>query len=189
MIKAIIFDCFGVLVTDTLVAFREAHFGHDPAKIQQVIDATRAVDLGMMTRREFMQLMGEMSGVAFSDVFELLENGSVLDHRMLEKIKILKSSYKIGMLSNVPRSRLDKFFTADDMALFDALSLSYETGFVKPEPQAYQIAADRLNVLPEECIFVDDQERNITGAQEAGMKALHYKNFVQFEKELEKLLQ
>ncbi len=189
MIKAIIFDCFGVIVTDTLVAFRETQFGDDPVKIRQTIDATRAVDLGMISKPEFLQIIADLSGMTVQGVFEMLESGSVLDRRLLEKIKSLRSTYKIGMLSNISPHRLEDFLSADDKALFDALSLSYEIGFVKPDPQAYQVATKQLGVSPEECVFIDDQERNVTAARAVGMHGIHYKNFAQFERELKKLLQ
>jgi len=39
----------------------------------------------------------------------------------------------------------------------------------KPNPQCYQMAADRAGVLPEECIVFEDSEVGITAAKEAGM--------------------
>lgn len=188
-VKAIIFDCFGVIVTDTFVAFREAQFGDDPGKMQQAIDAAHAVDLGMISKPEFLQIIADMSGMAVKDVFEMLENGSVLDRRLLDTIKTLRPTYKVGMLSNISPHRLEDFLSADDKALFDGLSLSYATGFVKPDLRAYQAAAEQLGVSSGECVFIDDQERNVTAAREVGMHGIHYKNFAQFERELKKLLQ
>lgn len=188
MIKAIIFDCFGVILTGTWAQFRDTHFIHDDYLLQRADEATRAVDLGLISREDYRETIAELSGLTLADVVELLEKGSDINVQLLEFIRMLKKNYKVGMLSSVAPNRLEQFLTVEQRGLFDAVVLSHEIGYVKPEPQAYQIAADRLGVMPEECIFVDDQERNITGAQEVGMRALHYKNFIQFEHGLKELL-
>ena len=41
----------------------------------------------------------------------------------------------------------------------DILVVSAEEGVAKPDPRIYAIAADRLGVRPEGCVFVDDQPR------------------------------
>ena len=45
------------------------------------------------------------------------------------------------------------------------------TGILKPDPLAYQAAADALGAPIERCLMVDDQPRNIAGALAAGMQA------------------
>jgi putative hydrolase of the HAD superfamily len=66
--------------------------------------------------------------------------------------------------------------------------LSYESDVIKPEVRAYQLIAERLGVEPDECIFVDDQEKHCAGASQAGMKPVLYNDFTSFKKELEKIL-
>jgi putative hydrolase of the HAD superfamily len=101
---------------------------------------------------------------------------------------VLKPKYKVGMLSNAGADWLSELFTEDQLALFDATALSYETGITKPDTAAYQAIADTLDVGPAECVFVDDQERHCTGAREAGMQAILFKGFEQFKADLERLL-
>ncbi len=58
----------------------------------------------------------------------------------------------------------------DDMAdLFDALVLSHEEGCRKPDAAIYLLAATRLGVAPEACVFVDDIPVNVEGAEAVGM--------------------
>ncbi|MCA1722607.1 MAG: HAD family phosphatase [Actinobacteria bacterium] len=52
---------------------------------------------------------------------------------------------------------------------FDELVISGEVGLRKPEPEIYLLAADRLDVAPEHCAFVDDMRINIDGARSVGM--------------------
>jgi FMN phosphatase YigB (HAD superfamily) len=46
----------------------------------------------------------------------------------------------------------------------------------KPEPEIYRLAAERLNVAPEQCIFVDDLRENCEGAEAVGMTAVRHRN-------------
>jgi putative hydrolase of the HAD superfamily len=47
------------------------------------------------------------------------------------------------------------------------------TGKRKPSPEAFLYALEKLNVKPEEAIFVgDDLERDYQGAQRIGMRAI-----------------
>ena len=41
----------------------------------------------------------------------------------------------------------------------------------KPQPEIYRLAAERLEVAPEECLFVDDLRENCEGAEAVGMTA------------------
>ena len=103
-------------------------------------------------------------------------------------IRELKSQYKIGFLSNASANLLHDLFTPEQVQLFDVASISYETGFSKPDERAYTITAARLEVEPEECVFVDDVERNCTAARDVGMQAVWYQSLEQTVNDLRKIL-
>ena len=48
------------------------------------------------------------------------------------------------------------------------------TGILKPDPRAYEICTQQLGLPPHDCVFVDDQRRNVEGAQRAGMVAVWF---------------
>jgi putative hydrolase of the HAD superfamily len=58
--------------------------------------------------------------------------------------------------------------------LFDAIVISGEVGLRKPEPEIYALAARRLGVEPDQCVFVDDLAPNVRGAEAAGMVGVHH---------------
>jgi HAD superfamily hydrolase (TIGR01509 family) len=78
--------------------------------------------------------------------------------------------------------------TVEQIALFDAIALSYEIGTIKPDIRAYDTIARRLAVTPSNCLMVDDQKLYCEGAIKAGMQALHYTNFLDFKQALTGLL-
>ena len=70
---------------------------------------------------------------------------------------------------------------------FDAIVLSGEEGFGKPDPRIYKIAAERLGLAPNECVFVDDLAINVRGAAEVGMVGVHHTDVESTLAELEAL--
>lgn len=187
MIKGIIFDCFGVLTTDGWLPFKAEHFGHDPELLEQATSLNQQVDSGLLSYYDGVVAVAKLSGMPESTVHAALE-ANVPNTQLFDYMRGLKADYKLGLLSNAGANWLDKLFGAERTALFDAIALSYETGVIKPSPRAYEIIADRLGLLPEECVLIDDQERFCTGAKENGMQAVWYKNFDQAKAELEAML-
>ena len=45
----------------------------------------------------------------------------------------------------------------------------------KPQPEIYLLAAERLGVEPEACVFVDDLRENCEGAEAVGMTAIRHR--------------
>lgn len=72
--------------------------------------------------------------------------------------------------------------------LFDVVVISGEVGMRKPEARIYELAADRLGLAPQQCVFVDDLAPNIQGAAEVGMLGIHHVTPQETLDELEALL-
>jgi putative hydrolase of the HAD superfamily len=69
--------------------------------------------------------------------------------------------------------------------IFDAIVLSGEEGFGKPDPRSYRLAAQRIGLAPAECVFVDDLSVNVRGAAEVGMVGVHHRDIESTLAELE----
>jgi putative hydrolase of the HAD superfamily len=70
---------------------------------------------------------------------------------------------------------------------FDAVVISSEVGIRKPDPAIYRLAAHKLGVTPEACVFIDDMAINLRPAQEVGMAAIHHVDAVSTLRELKSL--
>lgn len=55
--------------------------------------------------------------------------------------------------------------------LFDFTSFSFESGLMKPDPDAFLNATHVMEMCPEECILVDDNRENVRVARELGFIA------------------
>lgn len=53
--------------------------------------------------------------------------------------------------------------------MFDAVVISAEVGMRKPEERIFRHAVEQLGLQPEDCVFVDDLEANVTAAEAIGM--------------------
>lgn len=183
MIKAIIFDCFGVLLTENWLAFKQEKFGHDSRLLERATELNHMVDSRLISDEDYIKAIALMADMTPSEVTSVFR--SVRPNKpMIDLVAKLKQQYKIGMLSNISGDWFKALFQPEDLALFDTLTLSFEVGATKPDPQIYQIAAYRLGVPCDECVFIDDVESNVTAAKERGMQGIVYTNTQSFIDEL-----
>ncbi len=83
---------------------------------------------------------------------------------------------RLAILSN----ELDLFYGRDFrgklpfLEHFDIIHDATYTKILKPDPRAYRACTEALGMAPENCVFVDDQARNIAGAKAVGMQTVHF---------------
>lgn len=71
---------------------------------------------------------------------------------------------------------------------FDHVYFSGDIGTIKPNHEAYDHPVKKHDISKDNCVFLDDQQENITAAKEYGIKhAILYKNAGQAQKELQEL--
>jgi len=176
VIKAVVFDCFGVVIADVLRARRESVSKVDPAAGQAMSDIVKASNRGMTTREEAAKQMAEILGVDYKQILTDVDNGEVKNDELITFIKTLRPTYKLAMLSNVrSRERLDQLFDPGELdQLFDTVVASGDVGFIKPEREIYEMAAEQLGVLPQECVMIDDIREYCDGAEDAGMRSIQF---------------
>ena len=187
MIKAIVFDCFGVLTAgDGWLSFKTQYFNHDTTLLEEAVSLNKQADAGFITYDDFIEKVARLAGVPQEQARMIIDNNTP-NEPLFAYVAELKPRYKIGMLSNAAANWLSELFSPEQVALFDATLLSYEAGFIKPQPEIYELMAERLGMEASECLLIDDQERYATGAKEVGMTAIWYRDFGQMKQELERL--
>jgi len=189
MIKAIIFDCFGVLVNDVMRTKANEISELNPELAENIFALMRAADRGIIGRDEQVQQFAVNLGMSVEEVEKMLARGEVRNEALLAEIPRLKKHFKIGLLSNVAsrawvEERLGK---ANVKKLFDAVVVSGEEGVIKPEPEIFLIAAERLKILPQECLMIDDLTKNVDGAKAVGMLGIQYVSNAQITSFLNKV--
>ncbi len=71
--------------------------------------------------------------------------------------------------------------------IFKKIYYSWQTGFVKPDPRAFQNLLNENRLQPEECVYFDDSAHNVKVARELGIEAFHFTHPDQAEADLIKL--
>ena len=90
---------------------------------------------------------------------------------MEEVIRELKENgYGIYLLSNAADCLRKYFHRIPGAEYFDALMVSAEEHYLKPQHEIYETLFEKFQLKPEECFFIDDAHYNIEGAYQCGMQ-------------------
>jgi putative hydrolase of the HAD superfamily len=104
------------------------------------------------------------------DVFQLRPDIDGLLRRLRDR------GLKLGIVANQPQIARERLARAGIGDLFDHHGLSGLTGVSKPDPRAFQGAADALAVAPAACIMVGDRiDNDIVPAKALGMAAIQFR--------------
>jgi epoxide hydrolase-like predicted phosphatase len=183
--RAVFFDFGGVLTTsvwDSFAAFLRSEglepdtiknlFRHDPEALADL----RGLETGELTEGEFETKFGRRLGLKDPEgLIDSMFAGMQPNDEMVAACKQIRAAGMLtGLISNSwSTDHYDRDLLAE---LFDASVISAEVHMHKPQPEIYRLAAERLAVLPEECIFVDDLQENCEGAEAVGMTAVRHRN-------------
>jgi FMN phosphatase YigB (HAD superfamily) len=73
------------------------------------------------------------------------------------------------------------------LELFRAQAVSYEIGYIKPDPRFYHRAIEMLGTAAASTVFIDDREENVQGAVDAGMQGLRFISLEKLREDLARL--
>lgn len=188
--KAVIFDCFGVLYVDASRVFYEKSVPNYEQLRPQLTELNAQNDYGLISQDEWHQQVSELTGIAVDIVREQIQSQHIRNDQLVEYMNSLRQrGYLIGMCSNIGTGAMDSFFSRDERTqLFDAVILSGEVMATKPSPVIFELTAESLGVATGQCIMIDDLADNCAGADAAGMRAVHHQSNQQTVREVEQLL-
>jgi len=182
MIQAIIFD-FGRVISAqkprSLFRTYEQQLGIRPGTINPVMfgsPAWQEVLVGRITSDDYWRAIGPELNLNTADAISRFRRQYRADEAINEGvaaiIRNLRGRYKLGVLSNCPpglASWLDDWGILD---WFDVVLCSGDEGLVKPAPAFFQQMLDRLQIAPEEAIFIDDYPGHVEAARALGLGAI-----------------
>lgn len=185
MIKAVIFDFYGVVCADAYTAWQHKYVTDHKERAAQFADISRRSDSGELPLSQFYAELGQIIGVGADVVKEQLGESMVVDEAVMDIAKRLRTQgIKIGLLSNSPTSlynTLDNFGIRDE---FDVILTSEEAGVLKPDPRIYQIIVGKLSTMVAESVFIDDDPVRVAGAVKAGLYGIHFEDPAKLSSEL-----
>lgn len=190
MIKAVVFDCFGVLYVPKSDYIYQSLLANPSQHHDEIRDLVAQDEYGLIDDETLFEGIAKLTNTPLDKVKQYLVNGFVRNTTLVEYMEGLRSRYKVGLLSNLGHNSVVKYFSAAErQKLFDVVVISGEVGMIKPHPEIFEYACAQLGVDTSEAIFVDDAEVNCEGARQAGLVAVHYTSLTQTLAELDRLLE
>lgn len=188
-VKAIIFDYGNVLEGPV----DQAAFEADLAELAEEFGFETGLDIwyhlylseawekakrGQITRPEFWEdrlgALGLTTEEQRTDFKRRVHRNRILRPEMRNLLKELKGHCRLAVLSNTSRKEFARYLEERRklVGVFDVVVSSAEVGIAKPDPAIYRITLERLELKPEETLFVDDLERNTSVAEKLGIPTI-----------------
>ena len=188
MIKAIVFDCFGVFYPD--LVYEYVLNPSSPPEIASVLDQMDdSSSRGEITKAEFVKRTARLLRQSEEEVEKQFFHSNNVNSKLVELVGVLNADYKVALLSNIGADMMDGFFSSSDLSrIFDVAILSGNVNLAKPDPKIFRLVCEQLEVAPGEAIMVDDVVEYCKGAEAIGMKSIRYQEYTQFLHELRALL-
>ena len=197
-IKNVIFDIGNVM---TVFAW-EQHFknhGITGETFEKVKRATvgnpvwNEIDRGVLSLEEIIRKMSAIEPSVASEIREIMTDmrGMVTPEDFaIPWVQELKArGLNVYYLSNFSdQARKDCPDALEFTKYTDGGVFSYLEKLIKPDKAIYQLLLDRYDLVAEECVFLDDTEKNLKPAQELGIHTIHVLHHEQAVEELEALL-
>ena len=136
-------------------------------------------DYWMARTREVGRLVGE-DWDAMQTFVQRARGADVQEVIRPEAVAAIHAAQAAGKRLAILSNELDLFYGAgfrDRLPLLDAFEVVVDatyTQLLKPDPRAYALCTEQLGLQASECVFVDDQLRNIEGGRRAGMLCVHF---------------
>ena len=200
MIKTVIFDVGNVLVDFDWDGYIDKLFPKaDKNFVMKINDAVwgkgrwERLDAGDDPEEVFSNIISQAP--EYENEFQIIFRriGETLRKRPETPnwIKSLKEKgYKVLYLSNyshyVMKANPE---VLDFLPLMDGGVFSCDVKLVKPQREIYECIAEKYNLNPSECVFIDDLERNVKGAKDFGFEAIQFVTLKQTQEDLKKILE
>jgi len=147
----------------------------------------RAMQADEISERDYWKSrtaeVGKLTGQNWSEMSDFVraargaEPDAVIRPEFRTTIAACKAAgVRLAILSN----ELDLFYGADFreklpfLKDFEVIVDATYTGILKPDARAYELVLQALGLPAADCVFVDDQLRNIKGAEALGLPSVHF---------------
>ena len=153
------------------------------------------IDTGFITKEDAIKIVQDRTNHINDALIENFWNNynkyASINSDVLNLISDLKKEgYKIYLLSNINPYTYEFIKKSNLFDIVDGYVLSYQEHQIKPYTSIYNTLIDRYELIPNECLFIDDNEKNIVTANTLGMlgKKVEPDNYDSVEKVINELI-
>lgn len=194
MIKALLFDIGGVILRTEDRRPRqqlEQRLGLQPGEAEFLVfnsEMGQKAQMGQITSEQlwhWVQAHVKLDDTGLHQFQEEFWAGDRIDWSLVELIRTLHQRYQTAIISNAMDNLHETVARFDpDGSLFDCVVGSAYEKVMKPSPEIFLRTLERLQLTPQQALFVDDFAHNIVGAQAVGLHVIHFKPDLDFRHEL-----
>lgn len=194
--KTIFFDWGGVVTDDPGDGFLAGLLQNIGATPDQVSDIFRIHQLDFLRgkisgeqywnelRNTYSLSIPETIAEEFKKWAGLVANDEILS--LVDEAK--QKGWQVAILSNVIPVTYHVLKASGAYDKFDAVIVSCNEGYAKPEKEIYEIALQKLNVAAKDSVFIDDKQTNLDPAKEMGFRTIHAENPQQIARDIRAIL-
>lgn len=182
MIKAIFFDYDGVLTSDktgslTICKYISKVIGIDfDLFSQEYRKYNKELLYGKLTHEKIWPELCEKLKIKI-DIKRLYDSfvNTPINSEMFDIARKLKLNYKTGIITDNKKDRLEVVIEKQKLSeIFDVIIISAVVGSGKDSEEIFKIAIEEIGCKFNECIFIDNQEKNLIIPNKLGMKTIYY---------------
>jgi putative hydrolase of the HAD superfamily len=148
---------------------------------------------GRITLNEYLDvtIFSEPRKFSREEFIKFMQSQSVANKPVVDIARSLtnRQGFTLMTLNNesdeLNRYRIEKFGISE---IFEAFLSSCWLGVRKPTRQFYERGLGIAQALPENTLFIDDREQNLTPARKLGMSVIHFQTAPQLRSDLERVL-
>lgn len=180
--KAVIFDMDGVLVDSepvilaaALAGLREFGVQAAPQDFAPFIGCGEVKFIGGVAEKYGVPYRAEMKDRVYQIYLQIVAEKLRLYSSVPQGLQQLRDvGYLLALASSADRIKIDANLTVAGICpeLFSVLLSAEDVTRKKPDPEIYLRTAERLQLLPQQCLVVEDALNGIRSAKAAGMRCL-----------------
>lgn len=203
VLKAVLFDFNGVIIKDEAIhrelndelllaenlppqgkEFWKICVGRsDRAALKELLKLR-----GRFVTEEYLDKLISKKAIAYRQKLEQLETLPIYPDVSQFIEQMFNSGYKLAVVTGAIRSEVEFILKQGKLGLFfDAIVAGDDISESKPDPEGYLLAIDRLNklypdlnLLPSECLAIEDTFAGIEAVKAAGVQAVAIANTYPF---------
>ena len=182
-IKAIIVDMGGVLLRTEAQEPRRALAARLGLSIEELYtivfdsEESRRLQLGEVSYEDAWNVVAERFGLdeeGLAAVQRQMFAADRLDVELVSYLRRARCQVKTALLSNAGSRLRESLRDQGIEDAFDEVIISAEVGMMKPDPEIYRIALERMGVEAHEAVFVDDSPVNVEAASRLGILGIQF---------------
>ncbi|MEA3399041.1 MAG: HAD-IA family hydrolase [Patescibacteria group bacterium] len=196
MIKAILFDLDGLIITGSSKLFSERLSEKENISMEQVseffINKFRKCSFGKADLKEkitpYLIKWGYKG--TFDDLLKFwFESDNKIDKEVIGIVKDLRSKdIKCHIATRQEKYRKDYIWNKLELKNeFDGIFCTCDIGYDKSDREYWDYVLEELNLKPEEVMFFCDSQKNVDNANSFGIKSYYYEGIYSLEDKIRNL--